>query len=374
MAVGIVTYTNAPALTIDLFEGDWSVELARTDAAGTPIYWKTADITVNDILIVHLGDSYSSGEGAPDRSAAAGYWGDDGTGANGSHAAAHRSSNTWGSIFAQQLEPFAQLLGGGSVTYVNLAVSGSLIDDVSDQLNQLDAIKGSRQVDFLLISIGGNDAGFSSAIAAYLLREPILGGYGLLGPSLTDIDDAIQTGDWTGGSFTDVGSVLVEMFDWALPHRFTNVRGLDGLAAGYNQLAGQFTAHGIAAGNVYILQYPDPLVPNPGHHADVCPDAILTSVASVLGRRLEIEPGEQHHVRSHLIAPLNQQIAASAAQAGWKTIDAENVMYGHPICSDSRMVLRFQESHDVQGDERGTLHPNRKGYAAIAERLWQTIH
>lgn len=371
-AAQVVTYSDHPVISIELFEGEWTVELARTNAAGAAIYWKTSDVSVNDVLVIQLGDSYSAGEGAPDRSASAGYWGDDGAGGNGTHPSAHRSSHTWGSVFAQQMEPVVQLFGG-SVTYVNLAVSGALIDEVEAQLDQLAAIKGPRQVDMVLMSIGGNDAGFSSAVAAYLLREPIAGGLGLIGPNLSEIESAIETGDWTGGPFTDVGSVLVEMLDFALPHKFTNVRGLDGLAAGYQQLANQFTAQGIAAGNVYILKYPDPLVPFGGNPNEPCTGDILSAAASFLGRQLEIEPGEQRRVKSDLITPLNQQIGASAAAAGWRIVDASKAMYNHPICSDSRMVLRYQESQDVQGDHQGTLHPNRSGYARMAEDVWDAL-
>src|SRR5205085_1750751 len=153
------------------------------DATASPTYWKSRDITVEDILIVQLGDSYSSGEGAPDRTAADGYWGDDGTGANGAHAAAHRSSYTWGSVYAQQLQQIGSLLNN-SVTYVNLAQTGAVINDVDDQLNHMATLIGPRKVDMLLISIGGNDAGLSNAIAAYLVREPVqvLFGTVVIGP------------------------------------------------------------------------------------------------------------------------------------------------------------------------------------------------
>jgi lysophospholipase L1-like esterase len=363
----VIAYSTVPRLQIDMFEGDWSVELARIDASGAGIYWKTATFKLNDTLIVQLGDSYSSGEGAPDRPPHRGFWGDDGTGANGAHAAAHRSSNTWGSLFALDVEKVGQLVGT-SVTYVNLAVSGALISEVDAQLAQLPALVGPRKVDFLLISVGGNDAGFTNAISAYLIREPIAGG--LLGPSLTEIEQAIRSGDWTGGPFTDVGSVVAEMFDGRTDLR--NVRGVGGLTAGYAHLARQFQSYGIEASRVFILQYPDPLVPIRGNPGEVCPEPILRAVSNI-GRQLEIGRAEQQHARSNLIGPINQRIASMAASSGWNLIAAEDVMYGHAICQDDRMIRRFNESYRIQGDEKGALHPNYKGYEAIAKRAFESI-
>lgn len=370
----IVTFSSSPGVTINLFEGDWSVELARVEGAGNPIYWKTVNMTLEDVLIVQLGDSFSSGEGAPDRSASDGYWGDDGTGANGSYANAHSSSKTWGSLVAQDLMSLGRLVGA-SVTYLNLAESGAVINDVDAQLSRLSALAGPRKIDLVFISIGGNDAGLASAIAAYMVREPVAFGVGLLGPSETEIGNRIRSGNWTGGAFTDAGSVLVEMFDFTpqLRDKFKNVRGLNGLPAGYQHLDSQFRAHNIDPAKVYILQYPDPLAPNRTNPAQVCSGPILTAMSSVLGRKLEIGRSEQTHAKQNLIIPLNQQVAAAAALYGWNVIPAETVMYGHAICQDGRMVNLFKQSMDRQGDNRGTLHPNERGYRAIAQAAFRSL-
>ena len=362
-----MAYSVAPILTLPLFEGEWTLELARLDGMGEPIYWKTVGpVRIEDYLIVQLGDSYSSGEGAPDRQASGGYWGDTGTGLNETHYAAHRSSNSWGSLVATQIERKSRQ---ASVTYINLAVSGALLQEIPAQLDQMSALVGDRPVDAVFISIGGNDAGFANAIAAYLHREPI-DNFPDIPPNLDDIKSALRTGNWTDGAFTDVGSVFVEIFDFANPHGWQNRLGLNRLAGDYADLAAQLTARGVEPGDVYILQYPDPFVADPQDPNAVCPGPVLTNVASVLGRDMEIGRKEQRRARTDLIQPLNQQIAASATAAGWNVIDAEKVMYGHAICQDARMMVRFNESKDQQGDVAGTLHPNKLGYEAIAERTF----
>ena len=155
----LVAYTNEPKLNIQLFEGDWNIELAKVsseDPAGNAIYWKVVPLTFEDYLIVQIGDSYSSGEGMPEQVGAPyGVWGDDGTvqnfpisdpnyfdcltaddineclqlkafgtGINFEHEIAHRSSYTWGSLAAQEIEMFSPQT---SVTYINLAASGARI-------------------------------------------------------------------------------------------------------------------------------------------------------------------------------------------------------------------------------------------------------
>jgi hypothetical protein len=250
------------------------------------------------------------------------------------------------------------------VTYINLAVSGALIADLRPQLDQLSTLVGVRTVDAVLISIGGNDAGFENAIAAYLLHEPV-DNFPDLGPPIPVIEQAIRDGDWTPLYFADLYNVLVEALGLNMPG-WKDVRGLNGMERGYEEVASAFAEHGINPAHVYILQYPDPFVADSTDPDAVCPDEVLTAVFSSSPRQLEIGRQEQRSARDSFIVPLNQQIAASAQQAGWNLVKAERVMYGHAICQDDRMVARYRDSLDLQGDKQGTLHPNKSGYEAIA--------
>lgn len=374
----LVAYSPTPSIALALFEGRWVVELTSVSSTGTPIYWKSRVIQLEDVLIAQLGDSYSSGEGAPDRTAAGGYWGDDGTpgAGNGGHLAAHRSSLSWGSLAAQDAQTLTSIAGvisrefAGTVTFLHLAKSGARIDEVKQQVSALRALIGERKVDHLYLSVGGNDAGFSAAIAAYLLREPILGGVGLLGPDLDDIHDAIRTGNWTGGSFDDVGSVLLEMIDFAVPYDWKDVRGTNGLAGGYAELAATLQDNDIDPQAVLMLLYPDPFIGSWTDADAVCPGPVLTAVSSVLGRQLEIGTGEQRRAKSDLMQPLNDAIASAAQAHGWRTLDARKSMYGHAICADANWIVRHNQSDNIQGDRRGTLHPNAAGHRAIAGLVW----
>lgn len=364
----LVTYSIGTAIEIELFDGTWKVKISKfnaNDLQGTPIQNYEFTAKREDYLIVQLGDSYSSGEGAPEfdinRKL---YWGDDGVGGTAHPQNVHRSSLTWGSVAALRIEAFGPQ---SSVTFINLAISGSLINDMPAQLNILSRVAGVRNVDAVFMSIGGNDAGFSNAMAAYLLREPI-DNLPDLGPDFENIKNAIKTGKWRTDGFSDVGSVFLELVDFLVPHEWANRKGISGLASGYVDLNNRFLQLGIEPKKVYFLQYPDPFIVN-AQNNEIC-GPVITELATYLGRKLEIGKKEQRHARENLITPLNKEISDFAQTAGWNIIDCENVMYGSAICQDERMSVRYKESKSLQGDHKGTLHPNKKGYKAMGDRAY----
>ncbi len=194
-------------------EEAYSVTIRGSD--GTAEVSATQAVPINDILIVAIGDSYSSGEGTPEvartGSAIHGQWMVTGTGdsrGDFEHRIAHRSSFAPSAQMALQIE---QSDPKTSVTFVFLSASGgeitgsifpdpSIVDndpttkgiyqgiaheylpalgeDLKDQnrwlrpqLDQLDDIVGNRKIDTMTISFGGNDIGFANIIAAMLLLD-----------------------------------------------------------------------------------------------------------------------------------------------------------------------------------------------------------
>jgi hypothetical protein len=452
----LVTFSSEPVVEIELFEGTWEVQFARMNASalsGSPIYWRTANVEVEDHLIVQLGDSYSAGEGAPD--AVGGVWADDGNGShprapnyaacvsagfdtecfrtqafgtrsNLRHELAHRSSLSWGSLVAQSVEDWTKVT---SVTFVHLAATGAelkhltqsyasselpplrppnlgalhdalvavqIVDPITGnvltpttttilnrmtqslpaQLTELVEIIGPRKVDVLLMSMGGNDAGFSHALAAYMIRD-------------SDEDDwypviegAVASGNWGEAA---VHSIEARESGWDFP---TNLPGLVGLPAAYANAASSLISAGIAPQNVYLIEYPDPLVASTsklkGSHADdqveVCPGPIMDdfpdpTLFGITFHDADIGRGEQRHARGALIHPINAQIATATEARGWNLVgQVQESMYRNPICSSSRMVKTYFDSVLFQGDDWGTMHPNDKGHAAIAQIVAAHIH
>lgn len=376
--------TNTPEMSVNLYEGLYDIEFSRLDDQGEVYSVLLTDIRIEDILIVQLGDSYGSGEGAPERHDKSGVWGDGGgpttrdlldlvelmtcfktwqsdpideqclaevvwgSWAGFEHELAHRSSNTWGSVAAQRIEAWDPRT---SVTFVNLAATGARIehlidksyeavyvdnvkgwdeilkddrgwvggpaiphlklDDVSTylfklylrslgwpdaaigytgcelcellefvrrtqaslppQLVQLDGILGDRTPDAVVVSVGGNDAGFGKAITAY----KICGGHNMGSCPAGDrveIANAMLSGDWSSIDVDD--DIPVNVMSTALQAGVLKIPGLVGVHRGgqgrhgYDDLADAFAERGFDPSTIYISEYPDAVVVQPRNTID----------------------------------------------------------------------------------------------------------
>ncbi|MDI1289031.1 MAG: GDSL-type esterase/lipase family protein, partial [bacterium] len=166
-ATTVLLEEDAYTLTLDVRSG------AVTDTS-------VIRATVRNILVVALGDSYASGEGNPRnvqawvRSGLAGsfdpYWDDDDC---------RRSARGAPAQAALMLENSSTTT---SVTLVDVSCSDATVNQgilgaqtnasqTASQLEQARAIVGSRPVDLVTISIGGNDIGFGSILASCALNS-----------------------------------------------------------------------------------------------------------------------------------------------------------------------------------------------------------
>ncbi len=131
----------------------------------------TTDIEVRNLLVVVLGDSYAAGEGNPRNiqswlrrgGTLTPYWDEDGC---------HRSARGAPALAALALEKASPRT---SVTLVDVACSGATVasgilgaqsqaGQSASQIEQAAAIVGNRPVDLVLLSVGGNDVGFTSIL------------------------------------------------------------------------------------------------------------------------------------------------------------------------------------------------------------------
>lgn len=261
------------------------------------------DATLRALVIVALGDSYSSGEGAPAGRVTASQWpfvadrhrndldklvpqggrvlamwqrqstaelpvrdvgnrvlpGFGWTKQQRMHFEAHRSPFAPASLFAMKVEADSP---SSNVTFVNLAESGATIElgalnagcipETScaatfdgSQIDRLQALLAGREVDALILGFGGNDAGFARVASAYVIREPSLRGTpGYDYPSKREIRNAIRSGVWSG------------IFGEETP-----VAGMDRLEGEYARLASELDrqlSNELADARVFLLGYPAP--------------------------------------------------------------------------------------------------------------------
>ena len=372
--------------------------IIATSAAGSATH--TESIEVKDILVVALGDSYSSGEGNREVMAGAndddvGGWATIGTSEvttddmlrNRQHALSHRSSAAHTARLALELE---QSDPHTSVTFVFLAASGGTIreggigpyngrEDVMQaggqplppQVDQLNEIVGNQQVDVMTLSFGGNDVGFSRVVTALLSFD------NADASELNLIQQAMATG--TQPRWEELNSELHPLIDIDT----SEIAGFDDLADDYARLNREINGLAHRPANIFITQYPDPMSdgPNPDDVCDMAMDDILPNASSgVLSG--EIDEAELRWVRENFLNRVNEFVEQAARDNGWIFVDGlDEAFRGNGICQPDgiRYIRTATGSQDLQGprgdwaDTVGTLHPSDAAHAATANILREFV-
>jgi hypothetical protein len=142
-------------------EGKYKVTLLKVDRDGKVLSEDPQTVRVEDVLIVSLGDSIASGEGAPQgrwRQTADGEEWRTSTSIPWQNEGCHRSSLAGPSLAAQALEDASRKT---SVTFVHLACTGATIKDVeTTQISEMACLTKDRKIDSVMLSIGANDIRF----------------------------------------------------------------------------------------------------------------------------------------------------------------------------------------------------------------------
>lgn len=283
-------------------------------------------VTIRDRLVVSIGDSYASGEGVPDRPGrpelanvvqgcamqVEPVW---------LEPKAHRSLESGPYHAAAEIEDAAE---GDLVTFLSFATSGAtihqgLIGDQHDwqsgsQLGEVKRTVGDREIDALLISIGGNDVGFSSGLKT-LAADPV---------------------DWYQGKVKiDTAAAIADLR-----------RGFERLARVIDDLD---------PNAVLITEYPT------GHFERGDAGAEMgCGVFSGISRDDAIAVKDMGQ-------DLNDAIRTAAERHDWTYVG--NIAHrfgGHGYCEDEESYfVGFTESCDTQGDIKGTMHPNRQGQRVL---------
>jgi lysophospholipase L1-like esterase len=299
----------------------------------------TERVTVRDLLIVSIGDSIGSGEGAPDAPGL--------NRAEWNSERCHRSGRASPSLTAARIErddPHT------SVTFVHLACSGAGIetgvlskyegaepppneDKLESQINDLRTVARQRRIDALIVNVGANDAHFADVVK--MCAAP---GEGSCFDRRFDPERRATTGE-----------VVQE-----------DLSRLPGL---YGQLAAALPGkRRLAPSHVHIVQYEDPMT---DEHGTTCESSLGFTTANDLRR-----------ARTQLLAPLNGHIAATHDRFGWDVVTgAAQSFRGHGYCAGDQAWMRrveesiFSQGGDPTGGGRilGTFHPNYRGQQAFAD-------
>lgn len=167
---GVTKASDQCQTTMRLPEGDLDYSLRISDSSGSATI--AGKMTVKNVLIAIMGDSYASGEGWPPFRRAGGdaliAWDDQ---------SCHRSRWSGFVRAATQLEAADTR---SNVTVLDVACSGATIpsgilgpqNGRPAQIRQVNRLRNGQQIDQVFLSVGGNDVGFADAIAACELSGP----------------------------------------------------------------------------------------------------------------------------------------------------------------------------------------------------------
>jgi lysophospholipase L1-like esterase len=339
---------HVPRLIVELPEGRTRVTLqvSLTVPFGSFGVVTHGTIDVEDILVVAIGDSYASGEGNPElhRGQTGGEprWGDGSgsTATEADHAQARRSSLAWPSQVAMDLEHSDPRT---SVTFVSVAASSASVGRgllgpqntrlPESQVPRVADLVGDRQIDLLLVSIGGNDIGFSLLIAGLVDADPWLDPV-CYETDLRNVWDAVGDGQWN----------RVSRIKWHITNPFdircrsvrvnkgATLAGLDGLPGELDRLAAAIEAD-LHPTRVLIMEYPDPTGFSTGTTTEICDE--IVGDAAPLGLH-EISTEEQRLAGIEVLDPLNALIREAAQRHGWDYAagSAASFADGHGYCAE----------------------------------------
>lgn len=323
---------------------NYPVKLTVTTPDGQAAVAETS-VTVKDLLIVSIGDSFASGQGNPDIPKQGG------TRARWVDRLCARSAFAGpakAALSIEQADPHT------SVTFVSLACSGATIDaglvgvylkggtPLPPQIDKVKEVLNGRQIDALLISVGGNDIGFAELVAKCIL----------------------------------------------LPNCSTSNSALEKLRGGLNSLQSRYQAlsdklNGLQpVRKIFITEYPD-LARN--ENRQFCHTSPFGDLLSFLTRK------EAQWATEEVVRGLNDRVKAAADEHGWVFVTGIADQFAtHGYCAKERWVRTFRDAKKIQGTDNscdllnpdsirsciissGSVHPSEGGHAWYATRIIEEL-
>jgi hypothetical protein len=226
------------------------------------------------------------------------------------------------------------------------------------QLEECRRAVGNRPIDALLISIGGNDVGFSGVLRDLVAGDSYYALFSLPGQETAN-RQAVQ-------------ARLDELLGVNLPagqrgELEANLETLD--AAIRDQLV-----NGPGVRDIYISGYPTDLFYVRGEGGQIRFRVCELFESVTPGVSLDISPADGELLRSRG-RMLNSLIQRKAGEFGWHYVDVADDFEGNGYCTHgpTRMFIHAEESCKQQLDWEGTMHPNARGHAAYGLRLSEAM-
>jgi hypothetical protein len=318
-AANVDETTGTCRATLDLpSEGRYAVDVEIIWAGGS--FRQTRAVEVRDYLIVSFGDSYGSGEGVRDLE----------------DRRCGRSRKAGAAYAARKIERRERK---SSVTFLHLACSGGKLttgilepyggvrkergEMLMPQIDELLYLVPNRTIDALVVSIGGNDVGFSKIIIRCIKNKI-----------------SSCTGERSSATTTfrnGLAQLLVDLprFRGELVSRFGNRLPQD---------------------RVLLAGYPDFTRDENGNYCKFGPTS-----GGFMTR------AEWRWAAERLLDPLTDNIAGFAARQNpaWTFGRAPASFRTHGYCSSDTWMVSLSTTFQAVGDKNGAFHPNAAGQRAM---------
>ena len=337
------------------------VHVAKALMAVVIVLGVTHEARAQRLLIVSAGDSYASGEGAPDQREEGWRW--KGDNYDGAALSCHRSNRAAAADAARRLNQqwpvdFASVACSGAETGAGpfdvqhpLDGAGAILNGSKSLLGnsgQLASIyrrftanpyypsQPARVIDGLVLSIGGNDIGFDKLVQL----------------CMSNSDCRVDGAGYVAQKFVELPNRLRQVIDAVNRGDAGTVR------------------------HVFLVQYPDPTTGIGGWRCGA------PWVGSPEGPFPTISEQEATWASTAVVAPLNAILANAVEEANagsgpeWHLVDGVVAQFqGHGYCNvpEYRYINTTLDSLWNQGDIFGTMHPNAMGQWAIANALTSTM-
>jgi hypothetical protein len=301
----------------------------------------------------------------------------------------HRSANSGQVRAAVEIEKADPRT---SVTLVHLSCSGATInegligpyagvenptpEDIPPQIDQAATLTAGRQIDALVISIGGNDVKFSNIIKSCMKEEPCYEQPFAPDPASQAIVNAICS-PLTGGPAL-IASQLQHPFNRCVDFFGSLPTGhaSEFFAGGIAELPGLYGTlqstireelPNLPAGRVYLTEYPDATHDGDGNLCAYDPN---TSLAEQLANLPGVTLPETQWANTVVEGGLRDAMRTAASMNGWNFVDGIfDAFATHGYCADEHWLVRLTETFGIQGNVDGAVHPNFEGHTVYRDRI-----
>lgn len=358
--------------TVKLPEGLHSFTL--TVRSGSKVKRQSMVANISNYLVVVMGDSFASGEGNPRNvnawinnrnSSFNPYWDD-----NQCNRSVHGAP-------AQAALKLEQASNKTSVTLVDVSCSGATVQKgilgsqfrgMKSQIELVSEIIGNREIDAVLLSIGGNDVGFGSILTSCALQSNCPLAKATTAPlsSFATIQSGVQV--LTAGLAASYSSIDKCFTD-------STCQGAQG-----QRLPGLSLSD---VGKVFINSYPDLMRSQSGA---VCSYLTISEADFAWAQGSIVNPSPPnpfvYQTTRGVQVPLDNGAGslngaiANTAQFGWKPImatwaDTGSSPIGHGVCAGNESW--FFGLTGFIGFTSGSFHPNPLGQSEMAKIIFREM-